>query len=87
VVVLPSVDLTALRADRLHSAYHLLPAGLLFGLIIDPEGEGNMFFKNVCELLPNYTALYVARLTRHCSSNTSMVSAGDLICPLISDIN
>jgi hypothetical protein len=88
VASLPSVDLTTLRGDWLHSAYHLLPAAFLLALLIDPEGEVTVFLKNVGGLLPNYAALlYVTRLTRHCSSNASMLSVGDLICPLISDVN
>jgi hypothetical protein len=38
------------------SACHLHHAGFLLGLLLEPEDEGEMFFRNV-GLCPNYTAL------------------------------
>jgi hypothetical protein len=40
---------------------HLILAGYLLGLFLDPEDGGSTFLRNVSELLSNYTVLHPRR--------------------------
>jgi hypothetical protein len=40
------------------SAYCLLGAGLLFGILFNPEDGGEMFFRSVCSFSADHTVLY-----------------------------
>jgi hypothetical protein len=44
------------------SLYCLNFAGLLLGLLFDPEDVGSKFLQNIDELLADYKALYPRRL-------------------------
>jgi hypothetical protein len=46
---------------RQGSASRLLHSNFLFGLSFNPEKAGDRFLRNVCRLLPNYTALQAWR--------------------------
>jgi hypothetical protein len=42
-------------------ACYLFHAGFLLGLFFGPEDEGDMFLRNVGQILTDYTALYPRR--------------------------
>jgi hypothetical protein len=47
---------------KCRSACHLIHAVFFLSLIINPEDGGNIFFRNICLLSVNYTALYDRKL-------------------------